>query len=226
MCVCIVIKVRNKVLRRFHIVWYLWKPGWCQMQLRSWWYFVYQHGRKVLRCEGLILIGVSFTRTWLGTKHWRITKHAWLYSLWLLSLCSMLGLRLLGLEGNIWRCFPGLPCQLTSPSNHHWSQWNGIWRWKKGKVIPFIPSPSSYQHLVLGNHQFLFPTKKPLFCNSNSGGMVPSTSTIPSSCSLGTMGGNEFPLLQFSGYPASLCFLPLSCGHTVRILVNKNKFIL
>ena len=59
------------------------------MQLRSRWCFVYQHGRKVLGCEGLTLIGVSFTRTWLGTKHWRITRHAWLYSLWLPSLLRL-----------------------------------------------------------------------------------------------------------------------------------------
>lgn len=131
------------------------------MQLRSWWCFVDQHDRKVLRCEGLTLIWVSFTKTWLGTKHERITKHAWLSSLSLLSLCSLLGLRFLGLEGNIWRYFPGLPCQLTSPRNHHWSQWNGIWRWKKEKVILFIPSPSLYQHPVLGNHQIPLSHREP-----------------------------------------------------------------
>lgn len=196
------------------------------MQLRSWWCFVDQHGRKVLRCEGLTLIWVSFTKTWLGTKHERITKHAWLSSVSLLSLCSLLGLRFLGLEGNIWRYFPGLPCQPTSPQNHHWSQGNGIWRWKKRKLYFSSPLPPFISTLSLVIIRFLFPTENPLFCNSSSLVMVTSSSTISPSRSLGTLDGKDFLLLQFSGYPTSLCFLPLACAYIVKTPINRNNFIL
>ena len=88
---------------------------------------------------------------------------------------------------------------------------------------PLPPFTSTLSLVII---RFLFPTKNPLFCNSRSLVMVTSSSIASSSCSLGIMDGNDLPLLQFSGYVASLCFLPLTCAHIVRTPINENNFIL